>query len=424
MGFLSNLLLGDNSNKTSYKDAAYDKYYGQITGDTFDRAYEGSREYLDKYGGGYDRVKNETIFGLNDQAKNSLANYNATKNNHFGNGLIGSLLNPIAQTADSLGSLTGLALSGGKVNAWDGSKDALGVKRDIGSDIGAGLNTALTLGTMGHGMSLAKAGKAVGAGTATAKQAAKWAASQAPKTLGQKIAGGALMGAGYGATGSLRDMGFENFDPGQFALSTGIGAGVGGGMAGLGSLWNKATTARVPVKTGDATPYQEALNNLKNNATSPARYSDVTTNLPTLRGMDTARITLDNLDDDTLKQLYKSSLKNVRSKAGANEATTAVKANRDLLQEMLKNGVPTSTSYETVKAKGLGEALKNLKTNAGNTKYGKKVADLLKTKRGKVIAGAGGGLLLAKLLRGNQQSNVEPMSQDELYNYIYGGGQI
>lgn len=412
MGFLSNLLLGDNSNKTSYKDAAYDKYYGQITGDTFDRAYEGSREYLDKYGGGYDRVKNETIFGLNDQAKNSLANYNATKNNHFGNGLIGSLLNPIAQTADSLGSLTGLALSGGKANAWDGSNDALGVKRDIGSDIGAGLNTALTLGTMGHGLSVAKA--------------AKLGVSQAPKTLGQKMVGGGLLGAGYGATGSLRDSGFENFDPSQFMLSTAIGGGMGAGMAGLGDLWGKATTVKKDVtKLGDATPYQEALEGLKNNAkTGRAIYSDTATNLPAVRGVDTARVTLDNLDEDTLKHLFKSSLRSVKADNGANEMTTKMKSYKDLLSDYLKNGLPKETTTETVKAKGLGEALKNLKTNAGNTKYGKKVADLLKTKRGKVIAGAGGGLLLAKLLRGNQQSNVEPMSQDELYNYIYGGGQI
>ena len=36
--FLKNLLFGDNSNKTDYKQAAYDKYYRDITGNTYDRA--------------------------------------------------------------------------------------------------------------------------------------------------------------------------------------------------------------------------------------------------------------------------------------------------------------------------------------------------------------------------------------------------
>jgi hypothetical protein len=422
--FLKNLLFGDNSNKTDYKQAAYDKYYSDITNNTYDRAFGDMKDYLDKnYEGGSGKYRSDILTGLEDTAKNSLNNYNATKNDVFGNGLIGGLLNPIAQTMGGVSDLAGMGLSGGKYNAWDSSKDALGVHRDIGSDLGALGETALTVAPIAKGMSLAKAGKAVGAGTATAKQAAKFAASQAPKTLGQKVAGGALLGAGFGATGSLRDTGFENFDPGQFALSTAIGGGVGGGMAGLGSLLGKATAGKTAVTTGDAKPYQEALNNLKNSYTSPARYSDVVTNLPTVRGLDVARVTLDNLDDDTLKQLYKSSLKNVRSKAGANEATTAVKANRDLLQEMLRNGVPTTTTYQTTKAGSLGEALKNIRDNVKNTKTGTKVANLLKTKKGKVMAGAGSGLLLAQLLGGRKadSDNLSDADLQELYNYVYGG---
>lgn len=424
MGFISNLLFGDNSNKTSYRDAATQKAYSQITADTYDKAFGDMTDYLDKnYKGGASAYKSDLLTGLEDNARNSLQSYKANKNNYFGNGLIGGILNPIAQTANSLGDLAGLGISGGKANAWDGSKDYLGDKRDIGSDLGALGETALTVIPVARGASLAKAGKAVSAGTATAKQAARVAASQVPKSIGQRVAGGALLGAGFGATGSLRDMGFENFNPGQFALSTGIGAGVGGGMAGLGSLLGKATAGKTAIKTGDAKPYQEALNNLKNNYNSSARYSDVATNLPTTRGLDVSRITLDNLDDDTLKQLYKSSLKNVRSKAGANKATTAVKANRDLLQEMLKNGMPTTTTYQTTKAGSLGEALKNIRSNVKNTKAGTKVANLLKTKKGKVMAGAGGGLLLAQLL-GSRKANSDSLSDaelQELYNYVYGG---
>jgi hypothetical protein len=93
------------------------------------------------------------------------------------------------------------------------------------------------------------------------------------------------------------------------------------------------------------------------------------------------------------------------------------------IQEFLKNGMPTSTTYTTQKAGSLGEALKNLKNNAKNTKAGTKISNLLKTKKGKVGAGIGGGLLLAQLLR-NNNSTPDEMSEEELnelYNYVYGG---
>lgn len=399
MGIISNLLFGDNSKKTDYKDALYNKYYRDITENTFDKAYGDNKDYLNNnYEGGYDKYKSDLMFGLQDNYKNSVADYKANRYNIFGNGLIGGLLNPIAQTASGVGDLAGLALSGGKSNAWDSSKNALGVSRDWLSDLGAAGETALTF---------------------LAPGATKGA------SIGSKMAKAGLMGAGYGATGSLRDMGSENFDPGQLALSTAIGGGVGAGIAGLGGLWNKYTSKTMPVtKTGDAMPYQEALNNLKNNA-SGATYSDTATNLPAVRGLDTARITLDNLDNDTLKQLYRSGLKNARSASGANEATTAIKNSKNLLQDFLDKGIPTATTYETRGAKGLGEALKNLKTNVSKTKTGNKVANLLKTKKGKVLAGAGGGLLLSQLMRGNNSKSGELTDEEmnELYNYIYGGGQ-
>ena len=424
--FLKNLLFGDNSNKTDYKQAAYDKYYSDITSNTYDRAFGDMKDYLDKnYEGGSGKYRSDVLTGLEDNARNSLNSYNATKNDAFGNGLIGGLLNPIAQTLGSASDLAGMGLSGGKYNAWDSSKDVLGVHRDVGSDLGALGETALTVAPIARGMSLAKAGKAVGAGTATAKQAAKFAASQAPKTLGQKVAGGALLGAGFGATGSLRDMGFENFDPNQFALSTGIGAGIGGGMAGLGGLWNKATSAKVPTTTADTTPYQTALNNLKSNAGAGGMYSDVPTNLPSTGGVDMSRLTLDNLDEDTLKKLFRSGVKRAKSSAigeDTNALTSSLTNDKNLLSEYLKKGANTSTTYTTQKAGSFGEALKNLKNNAKNTKTGTKISNLLKTKKGKIGVGIGGGLLLANLLGSKKQA--DEMSDEELaelYNYVYGG---
>lgn len=426
-GFISNLLFGDGKDKTDYKKAAYDKYYSDISNSTYDSMYGDMADYLDQnYAGGAAKYRADTLQGLQENAKNSLDSYKATKNDYFGNGLIGSFLNPIAQTASSVGDLTGLALSGGKANAWDKGGNELGVSRDAGSDLGALGETLLTLVPIGKSASLAKAGKAVNAGTATAKQAAKYAASQVPKTLGQKVASGALIGAGYGAAGGLRDMGFENFNAGQLGLSTAMGAGIGGGLAGAGGALSKYTSKKVPVVSSNSMPYQEALNNLKNNA-SGAMYSDVATTLPATRGLDISRITLDNLDNDTLKKLFRSSVKNAKSQvAGAdtNAMTSTLTGNKNLLEEFLKNGAPTTTTYTTIKPKNASEAIKNLSSNFRKTKAGTKVSSLLKTKKGKIGAGVGGGLLLAKLMNGggnNQNTGLSDEELMQLYNY-YGGG--
>lgn len=411
MGIITNLLFGDNSKNTSYKDAAYKKRFQDISNATYDSMYGGMSDYLDKkYEGGSSKFKYDYLGGLKDDADKTLQGYKQSRYNTFGNGLVGSLLNPIAQTASAVGDLAGLALSGGKVNAWDSSKDPLGVSRDVGSDLGALGESALTVAPIAKGLSLAKAGKAVQAGTATAKQAAKVAAAQAPKTLGQKVAGGALLGAGFGATGGLRDMGFENFDPGQFALSTGIGAGVGGGLAGLGGLWNKYTQ---PAPGKSVTPYSGA------NANS-GEYQNAL-NILNENGIDTST------PEAFKKSFRKFSVANHPDKGGSAELFTKVNNAKTTYQSLLDGagkGGAGATAVSMPK-QSFGEKLKNIKTNVGNTKAGTKISSLLKTKKGKILAGGGAGLLLAQLLR-NKGQNANNMSDEELqeiYNYIYGGGQ-
>lgn len=445
MGIITNLLFGDNSNNTSYKDAAYKKRFQDISNATYDSMYGGMTDYLDKnYEGGSSKFKYDFLGGLKDDADKTLQGYKQSRYNTFGNGIIGSLLNPIAQTASSVGDLTGMALSGGKVNAWDSSKDPIGAHRDWLSDLGALGETALTVVPAVKGLRVAKAGKAVNAanaagkviepGTKLAKQAALWSKSQAPKTIGQKIAGGALMGSGYGATGSLRDMGSENFDPGQLALSTVIGGGVGAGMAGLGGLWNKYTQpktsssmANVPLSdskelavysgpkaTGEE--YQNALKVLNENKidlTSPEamkktyRAASLKLHPDKNGGVDTVFKQLNNAnnliyDEDSSKMLQNILRASKGSSSGA-----------------------TSATYASVPKQSFGEKLGNLKTNLGNTKAGTKISSLLKTKKGKVLAGAGGGLLLAQLMRNKGQNNSQMSDEElqELYNYVYGGGQ-
>lgn len=353
MGIISSLLFGDNSNKTSYKDAAYDKYYRDITENTFDSMYDGSKNYLNNnYSGGYDKLKSDTLFGLQDRAKNSVANYNATKNEVFGNGLIGGILNPVAQTVGGLGSLAGLALSGGKVNPWDGSNDPIGAKRDWLSDLGALGETALTAVPMAKGLSLAKAGKAVRAGTATAKQAAKVAASQAPKTLGQKVASGALVGGAYGTAGSLRDMGYENFDLGSLLRSAAIGGAMGGGLSaagyGIDKLANRARGVR-----NVADMYQQYLSQQNPNALA----------------LTSSQYTQPSAQEWLLNR---GSLAKTR------------------LGQALQ-GAGDTISYNKLMGKGIGSRM-------ANSKIGSNASRILKTKAGKVGAGVGGGLLLSQLL--------------------------
>ena len=418
---ISNLLFGDGAKKTSYKDALKDKYYNEGIQSNYDRIYGGLNDYLDEnYSGGARKYKSDIMQQNQLKQNQSTEAYKQGRNNYFGNGLIGSLLNPIAQTATGIGDLAGLALSGGKYNAWDKSKNELGVSRDIGSDLGALGETALTVIPMARGASLAKAGEAVKAGTATAKQAARVAASKMPKTLGQKVAAGALGGAGFGAAGSLRETGFENFDPNQFALSTAVGGAVGGGLSGLGGLWDKYTqpAPAKPSTSKELIPYTGGAN------VNSGEYQNA---LNTLK-----QAGLDTTNPETLSKSFKKwATKNHPDLGGSAKDFTKVnnaKISYQKLYDMAsKGGVPTTPASSVatdIPKQSFGQKLSNLKANVANTKAGAKASKFLKTKKGKVTAGVGGGLLLSQLLRNKgNQNDLSDEELAELYNYIYGGEQ-
>ena len=77
------------------------------------------------------------------------------------------------------------------------------------------------------------------------------------------------------------------------------------------------------------------------------------------------------------------------------------------------------------KLKNFGSNIPNMGRDLANTKVGTNIANLLKTKRGKVLLGGSAGLTLAGLMK-NRNDNTGQLSDEEmqeLYNYIYGGGQ-
>lgn len=400
---LGSLLFGENKNKTDYRQAAYDKYYKDISGATYDKVYSGLSDYLDEnYTGGSKKFKFDTMKGLEDTAKNSLANYKATRYNAFGDGIVGGILNPVYQTATGLTDLLGMGATAAakglgadvKVsNKW-ADKDELGTTRDWLSDLGAAGTTALDVLTYGN-----------------------LGALKAPATAaGAALKQGAL-GAGYGLTGALRTTGAENFDPQTLALSTLIGGGIGGltGAAtyGLGkltsSLDKKAISQKLSdyAKSGGKNEYQQALETLKNN------------------GVDTSTA-------EALKKSSRTAIKKAAQNASGsdvNETTSAIKeaaqkilggsSDEDIAanftSNMAKATEPVSakldlSSIPRVPAKNLQEALSNIKNNVQTTKlyntlYNSKLGRL-GLKAAPAAAVAGGAYGLSRLGRNNNNNQT------------------
>ena len=421
MADLGNRIWDDNEMQafsTGENTRKYQDYKKQLE-DDYDKNYSIGGNFLNWLGtglsgGGWskgDFLKNRGITDETDQYGNA---------GYFGNSSMGDLRNAgseynkgrLAQLEAGKGLFSGIpvigdllsapaqVVSAGKDLAEGGLSKWQSGKRDWLSDVGALGETALDVATLGSG--------------ATAK------------TLGKTIGKGAALGAGYGLTGGLNEMGAKNFDLGQLALNTGIGAGVGGalsgGIYGLGKAWNKYSQP-APSKSTDLIPYSGGAN------TSSTAYQDA---LNTLKGYG-----LDSNDvSGTLKKAYHNASRATHpDKGGSQAAFETIQDAYNVLNG--KGGATKATTAPIVTTPNLsfGEKLKNFGSNIpnmgkdlANTKAGTKVANLLKTKKGKVLAGAGGGLLLAQLMKNNNNNNsnsgeLTDEELQELYNYVYGGGE-
>lgn len=406
--------IGENTRK-------YQDYKKQLE-DDYDKNYSMGGNFLNWLGNGLsgggwskgDFLKNRGITDETDAYGNA---------GYFGNSSMGDLRNAgseynkgrLAQLEAGKGLFSGVpvigdllsaptqVVSAGKDLAEGGLSKWQNGKRDWLSDLGALGETGLDIATLG---------------TASG-------ANAGAKTLGKTIAKGAGLGAAYGLTGGLNEMGAKNFDLGRLALNTGIGAGVGGGISGLGyglgKAWNKYSQP-APSKSTDIIPY-----------TGGGNMAD-----PKLQEyMKTLGVTGDNMTAESLNSARKQATKNIAKTMGYETAegqaqrTAVNNAYQALLDSLNGKGAtvsaPVATSAPTLsfaeKLKNFGSNIPNMGKDLANTKVGTNIANLLKTKRGKVLLGGSAGLTLAGLMK-NRNDNTGQLSDEEmqeLYNYIYGG---
>lgn len=344
----------------------------------------------------------------------------------FNGGLIGSLINPITQVGKA-GADLGAGI-GGNWDAWN--------KRDHLSDIGALGETALTLAPFaGAGMKALKGGGAI--------------AKAGANTLGKTMLKGAGYGAGYSLAGGLKDMGSENFNGGELALNTLLGGAVGAGMSGigygLGKAWNKYTSSvdkdavskRLSEYAKGAGEYQDKLNILKNegltgNKEELSKAFDVWSKA---RENHPNSVSIPRLLGDGNTQVSKAEAENIYQQLveqAMKEKTDRLNKVTNAFNYVKEKELPSLdlSSIPRKKASSISEGLSNIKNNLFTTnpngrlsKAGTNIANLLKTKRGKVLLGGGAGLTLAGLMK-NRNDNTGQLSDEEmqeLYNYVYGG---
>lgn len=216
----------------NYGDQSFTSAMQQIASDDYLKQYE---DQLSEYQNIWDKAKKQQEWNV------------------AGSGLLGGMLNSALQSGSAL---TDLQRSG--LKEWqEGRRDAL-------SDIGAGIDTGLTIASFIPGVGLTKGATA---------------AAKAAPTLGKTILKGAGRSALYGGIGSLgnylQTTGNEA-TLGDAALSSAMGAGIGGLIGGgisaagygLGNLRSKALSGNQKVAEAsaaaqkaqsDVTAYQDAM---------------------------------------------------------------------------------------------------------------------------------------------------------------------
>lgn len=219
MGFLSNILFGtdtrDSENSRNWQalnDARGDYAAAQAYQSYYKNLKEDDPDTYNKIAGAYDMSGIESDSFL-DPYSNNVGDARTTfdsafkrnKYNELGNGIIGSLLNPVGQVA----SLAGDLAYGAGTGDWKNAS-----KRDYLSDLGALASTALTF---------------TGAGNL---------ARTAP--LASKIAAGATMGGAQNAAYNLWQNG-SDAQAGDVLGDAAFGAAIGGAIPVVGNAIGNIT---------------------------------------------------------------------------------------------------------------------------------------------------------------------------------------
>ena len=397
-------------------DQAFQNFdYYHKNKDLFDKAEKDNPGFTAKFReGSYGDSLSRNLSEAQNLVKQADDNYakvrKQNKYNILGDGMIGNIFNPMIQTVDTIG---GLALDTGKAtanlaNRMRGREDAFKTFRynedadgdgrpdnDFLSDLGAIGETAANIITPGLAKGITSAAK-IGA-----------------KPLLKAAITGGTAGGVNGLFGHLREEGSDTKLDNLLAsgaIGTGVGAGFGAVGHGIGKFMNKYSLPAQP------TP---------NTSTALIPHSD---NTFTFRDLASARNALNNAGLNTTSE--EALNKSFRKWSAQNHPDLGFSADkfkninnikRDYLNMLSNPGglrVQEANIVNSVPKVKMADRLQNLYNNVPqmqsdfmNTKLG----GILKTKKGKAGVGLASGLLLAKLLSGNDKE-VEQNPYYNMYN--------
>lgn len=391
--------------KQDRADAAYNLRYNKAL-------YDANKDYFDKIG-----VKDPSASYWNDNGQRT-NNFTETMNqygkylndlnkekddvawknryNIFGDGIIGNLLNPFHQAGTAIQDFVS---SGTK--EWDNGN------RDVLSDLGAMGESALMVAPyVGSGIKAIRGASAAAKGVDTASKLGKVGSAVKSFTTAHpalaKVGKNALGMGGWSALDALNEYGSDigNHIP-ETALKVGTGTTLGAVTGGIGYGIDKfANRAKLTRDMSDL--YQQYLKQQNGNAIT-----------------DSSKLLGDGMGGAT----------SVVSPA-PRTATEEWLMNRGNLAKtklgQAIQGVGDTASYRNLTGNSVTNKLGNLANKVKGSKVGTNVANLLKTKKGKVLLGGSAGLTLAGLMKNRNDNNTGQLSDEEmqeLYNYVYGGGQ-
>lgn len=388
--------------KQDRADAAYNYRYNKAL-------YDANKDYFDKIG-----VKDPSASYWNDNGQRTndftetmnqygkyLNDLNKEKEdvawknryNIFGDGVIGNLLNPFHQAGTAVQDFVS---SGTK--EWDNGN------RDVLSDLGAIGESALTVAPfVGAGVKALRGGSAVANGINTASKLGKVGSAVKSFTTAHpaltKLGKSALGMGGWNALDALNEYGsdIENHIP-ETALRVGIGTTLGAAAGGIGYGIDKfANRAKVTRDLSDL--YQQYLKQQKDSAIT-----------------DSSKLLGDGMGGAT--SVVSPTPRTATEEWLMNRGNLAKTKLGQAIQ-----GVGDTVSYRNLTGNSATNKLGNLVNKVKGSKVGTNVANLLKTRTGKVIAGGSAGLTLAHLLNNKNKNSGQPSDEElqELYNYVYGG---